>query len=182
VLARVAESHLRVGSFQFARASDDLDLLRRLADHAIARHHPWAADGDNPYLALFEAVVAAQASLVAEWMLVGFVHGVMNTDNVTISGETIDYGPCAFIDVFDPATVFSSIDTGGRYAFGNQPVVAEWNLARFAETLTPSSPRSRTRPSRWPPSRWARSGASTRPPGRAACVPSSACPPGWLTT
>ncbi len=137
VLARVASSHLRVGTFQYARATDDRELLRRLADHAIARHHPEAADADQPYLALFDAVVAAQASLVARWMLVGFVHGVMNTDNMTISGETIDYGPCAFIDVFDPATVFSSIDTGGRYAFGNQPVVAEWNLARFAEALLP---------------------------------------------
>jgi uncharacterized protein YdiU (UPF0061 family) len=137
VMARIASSHLRVGSFQYARATDDLDLLRRLADHAIARHHPSAAGADQPHLALFEAVVAAQAELVAQWMLVGFVHGVMNTDNMTISGETIDYGPCAFVDAFDPATVFSSIDTGGRYAFGNQPVVAEWNLARFAETLLP---------------------------------------------
>ncbi|SEC92730.1 Uncharacterized conserved protein YdiU, UPF0061 family [Nocardioides exalbidus] len=137
VLARVASSHLRVGSFQYARATDDLDLLRRLADHAIARHHPGAAHAEQPHLALFEAVMAAQAELVARWMLVGFVHGVMNTDNVTISGETIDYGPCAFVDAFDPATVFSSIDTGGRYAFGNQPVVAEWNLARFAEALLP---------------------------------------------
>ena len=137
VLARVASSHLRVGTFQYARATGDDGLLRRLADHAIARHHPRAADADHPYLALFEAVVAAQASLVAQWMLVGFVHGVMNTDNTTISGETIDYGPCAFMDVFDPATVFSSIDHGGRYAYGNQPVVAEWNLARFAEALLP---------------------------------------------
>ena len=137
VLARVASSHLRVGSFQYARATGDLDLLRRLADHAIARHHPGAADAERPYLALFEAVVAAQASLVAQWMLVGFVHGVMNTDNMTISGETIDYGPCAFMDAFDPATVFSSIDHGGRYAYGNQPVVAEWNLARLAEALLP---------------------------------------------
>jgi uncharacterized protein YdiU (UPF0061 family) len=137
VLARIASSHLRVGSFQYARATDDLDLLRRLADHAIDRHHPAAADADQPPLALLDAVIATQASLVARWMLVGFVHGVMNTDNMTISGETIDYGPCAFIDAFDPATVFSSIDTGGRYAFGNQPVVAEWNLARFAEALLP---------------------------------------------
>ena len=137
VLARVASSHLRVGSFQYARATGDLDLLRRLADHAIARHHPQAAAAEHPYLALFEAVVAAQASLVARWMLVGFVHGVMNTDNMTISGETIDYGPCAFMDAFDPATVYSSIDHGGRYAYGNQPVVAEWNLARLAEALLP---------------------------------------------
>ncbi|HET7396960.1 MAG TPA: YdiU family protein [Intrasporangium sp.] len=137
VLARVASSHLRVGSFQYARANGDVELLRRLADHAIARHHPGAAQAEHPYLALFEAVVAAQASLVARWMLVGFVHGVMNTDNMTISGETIDYGPCAFLDAFDPATVYSSIDTGGRYAYGNQPVVAEWNLARLAEALLP---------------------------------------------
>jgi uncharacterized protein YdiU (UPF0061 family) len=137
VLARVASSHLRVGSFQYARATGDVDLLRRLADHAIARHHPGAAEAERPYLALFDAVVAAQASLVARWMLVGFVHGVMNTDNMTISGETIDYGPCAFLDAFDPATVYSSIDSGGRYAYGNQPVVAQWNLARLAEALLP---------------------------------------------
>jgi uncharacterized protein YdiU (UPF0061 family) len=137
VLARVASSHLRVGSFQYARATGDVDLLHRLADHAITRHHPGAAEAERPYLALFEAVVAAQASLVARWMLVGFVHGVMNTDNMTVSGETIDYGPCAFLDAFDPATVYSSIDHGGRYAYGNQPVVAEWNLARLAEALLP---------------------------------------------
>ena len=137
VLARVASSHLRVGTFQYARSTGDTDLLRRLADHAIARHHPGAAESEQPYVAFFESVVQAQASLVAQWMLVGFVHGVMNTDNMTISGETIDYGPCAFIDVFDPATVFSSIDEQGRYAFGNQPIVAEWNLARFAESILP---------------------------------------------
>jgi len=137
VLARVASSHLRVGSFQYARATGDVELLRRLADHAIARHSPAAAGAERPALALFAAVVAAQASLVAQWMLVGFVHGVMNTDNTTISGETIDYGPCAFLDAFDPATVYSSIDTGGRYAYGNQPLAAEWNLARLAEALLP---------------------------------------------
>jgi uncharacterized protein YdiU (UPF0061 family) len=137
VLTRVASSHLRVGSFQYARATGDLDLLRTLADHAIARHHPAAAQAGQPYLALFRAVITAQASLVARWMLVGFVHGVMNTDNMTISGETIDYGPCAFLDVFDPATVFSSIDHSGRYAYGNQPLMAEWNLARLAEALLP---------------------------------------------
>jgi uncharacterized protein YdiU (UPF0061 family) len=137
VLARVASSHLRVGSFQYAATAGDTDLVRRLADHAIARHHPGAAVADNPYRALFEAVVAAQASLVAQWMLVGFVHGVMNTDNMTISGETIDYGPCAFMEAYDPATVFSSIDSWGRYAYGQQPAVAAWNLARFAETLLP---------------------------------------------
>jgi serine/tyrosine/threonine adenylyltransferase len=137
VLARIASSHLRVGSFQYASAGGNVELLRRLADHAIARHYPAAADAERPYLALFDAVIAAQASLVAKWMLVGFVHGVMNTDNMTISGETIDYGPCAFMDAYDPATVYSSIDHGGRYAYGNQPVVAEWNLARFAEALLP---------------------------------------------
>ena len=137
VLARVASSHLRVGSFQYAAATGNVDLLRRLADHAIDRHHPAAAAAERPHLALFEAVVAAQASLVARWMLVGFVHGVMNTDNMTISGETIDYGPCAFLDAYDPATVYSSIDHGGRYAYANQPVAAEWNLARLAEALLP---------------------------------------------
>lgn len=141
VLARIAGSHLRVGSFQYAsayeQATGEVGLLRRLADHAIARHHPAAADAANPYLALYEAVISAQASLLAQWMLVGFVHGVMNTDNMTISGETIDYGPCAFMETFDPATIFSSIDHGGRYAYGNQPTVAAWNLARFAETLLP---------------------------------------------
>ncbi|CAJ1587287.1 protein adenylyltransferase SelO [[Mycobacterium] wendilense] len=137
VLARVAASHLRVGSFQYAATGGDPALLRRLADHAIARHAPAAAEADNPYLALFEATVDVQAALIAQWMLVGFIHGVMNTDNMTISGETIDYGPCAFMDGYHPGTVFSSIDVGGRYAYGNQPGVAMWNLARFAETLLP---------------------------------------------
>ncbi|MDT5097423.1 MAG: serine/tyrosine/threonine adenylyltransferase [Mycobacterium sp.] len=137
VLARVAASHLRVGSFQYVAAAGELDVLRRLADHAIARHYPAAADADNPYLALLDAVITAQAELIARWMLVGFIHGVMNTDNMTISGETIDYGPCAFMDAFDPKTVFSSIDSWGRYAYGNQPTVAGWNLARFAEALLP---------------------------------------------
>jgi uncharacterized protein YdiU (UPF0061 family) len=137
VLARVASSHLRVGSFQYAAATGDINLLRRLADHAIARHHPSAAEAERPYLALFEAVVSVQASLIAQWMLIGFVHGVMNTDNMTISGETIDYGPCAFMEAYDPDTVFSSIDFWGRYAYGNQPVIAGWNLARFAESLIP---------------------------------------------
>jgi len=137
VLARVAKSHLRVGSFQYVAAAGKLDVLQRLADHAIARHYPAAADADNPYLALLDAVISAQARLVAQWMLVGFIHGVMNTDNMTISGETIDYGPCAFMDAFDPTTVFSSIDSWGRYAYGNQPTVAGWNLARFAEALLP---------------------------------------------
>ena len=136
VLTRVAASHIRVGTFQYAARRDGA-LLRRLADYAIARHHPHAAEADEPYLALFDAVVDVQASLVARWMLVGFVHGVMNTDNMTISGETIDYGPCAFMDAFDPATAFSSIDYNGRYAYGNQPTAARWNLARLAEALLP---------------------------------------------
>ena len=135
VLARVASSHLRVGTFQYVAAQGDVSLLRRLADHAIARHYPAAADAAQPYVALFEAVVEAQAALVARWMLVGFVHGVMNTDNTSISGETLDYGPCAFMDAYDPATVFSSIDHGGRYAFGNQPRIVHWNLARLGEAM-----------------------------------------------
>ena len=138
VLARVASSHLRVGSFQYAAATGDVGLLRRLTHYAIDRHYPELADADNPALALLDAVIAAQASVVAQWMLIGFVHGVMNTDNMTISGETIDYGPCAFMDAFDPASVYSSIDTGGRYAFGNQPPAAEWNLVRLAEALLPA--------------------------------------------
>ena len=137
VLTRVAASHLRVGTFQYAAARGDQALVRRLADHAIARHHPHAAEAENPYLAFFESVVDSQASLIARWMLVGFIHGVMNTDNMAISGETIDYGPCAFMDAYDPATVFSSIDHGGRYAYGNQPPIAQWNLARLAESLLP---------------------------------------------
>lgn len=137
VLTRVASSHLRVGTFQYARATGDADLLRRLADHAISRHHPDAAEGDNPHLQLLDHVIASQAELIARWMLVGFVHGVMNTDNMTISGETIDYGPCAFMEAFDPATVYSSIDTGGRYAYGAQPHIAQWNLARLAEAMLP---------------------------------------------
>jgi protein adenylyltransferase len=141
VLTRIASSLLRVGTFQFAAqhaaTSGDNEPLRRLADYSIARHRPDVAQADNPYLAFFEGVVDVQAALVAQWMHVGFVHGVMNTDNVTISGETIDYGPCAFIDAYDPATVFSSIDHAGRYAYGNQPQITQWNLARLAETLLP---------------------------------------------
>ncbi|HEY1968097.1 MAG TPA: YdiU family protein [Pseudonocardia sp.] len=137
VLTRVAASHLRVGTFQYASAAGDAVVLRALADYAIARHYPEAAEADNRYLEFYRRVVAAQAELLARWMLVGFVHGVMNTDNMTISGETIDYGPCAFMEAYDPATVFSSIDHGGRYAYGNQPAIAQWNLARLAETLVP---------------------------------------------
>jgi serine/tyrosine/threonine adenylyltransferase len=137
VLTRVAASHLRVGTFQYAAASGDRDRLRALADYAIERHYPQAAQDPNRYLELLRRVAGAQAALVARWMLAGFVHGVMNTDNTTISGETIDYGPCAFMDAYDPATVFSSIDHGGRYAYGNQPAIMQWNLARLAETLLP---------------------------------------------
>ncbi|MBY0504216.1 MAG: YdiU family protein [Bryobacteraceae bacterium] len=137
VLARVAASHLRVGTFQFFAARRETDKVRQLADYAIARHYPQAACAANPYLAFLQAVVAAQASLLARWMLAGFIHGVMNTDNMSISGETIDYGPCAFLDTYHPHTVFSSIDHQGRYAYGNQPLIARWNLARLAETLLP---------------------------------------------
>lgn len=135
VLARVASSHLRVGTFQFFAARGETEMVRRLADYAIDRHYPDLAEQDDRYLGLFRRVRDIQAALVARWVLVGFVHGVMNTDNVTISGETIDYGPCAFIDSYDPKAVFSSIDEFGRYAYGNQPVIAKWNLARFAESL-----------------------------------------------
>jgi serine/tyrosine/threonine adenylyltransferase len=137
ILTRVAASHIRVGTFQLFASRGDVEGVRHLADHVIARHYPDAGDADSPYLALIEAVVERQAALIAAWMHVGFIHGVMNTDNMAISGETIDYGPCAFMDAYDPATVFSSIDRGGRYAFGNQPGIAQWNLARFAETLLP---------------------------------------------
>lgn len=137
VLTRVAASHLRVGTFEYAATLRDVELLRALADYAIQRHTPAAAAAANPYLAFFAAVRDAQAALIAQWMAVGFVHGVMNTDNMAISGETIDYGPCAFIDAHDPDTVFSSIDEQGRYAYGRQPAIAMWNLARFAEALLP---------------------------------------------
>ena len=137
VLARVATSHIRVGTFQFFAARGDIEGVRALADHAIARLHPDLASAPNPYRALLDAVIDAQARLIARWMLVGFIHGVMNTDNMSIAGETIDYGPCAFMDAYDPATVFSSIDHTGRYAYGNQPRIAQWNLARLAETLLP---------------------------------------------
>ena len=137
VLTRVAASHIRVGTFQYIAAKDDVEVPRQLADYAIARHYPEAATAENRYRALLDAVVARQADLVARWLLIGFIHGVMNTDNTAVSGETIDYGPCAFMDAYDPATVFSSIDHLGRYAYGNQPNIAQWNLARLAETLLP---------------------------------------------
>lgn len=137
VIARVASSHIRVGTFQFFAARRDVEALRLLADHVIERHYPAAAEAEDRYLALLEKVIAAQAELVARWLAVGFIHGVMNTDNMSVAGETIDYGPCAFMDAYDPGTVFSSIDRMGRYAYGNQPKVALWNLTRFAETLLP---------------------------------------------
>lgn len=137
VLTRVAASHIRVGTFQFFAARGEHDHVRRLAEYAIARHDPALAGAPDRFLALLDAVVRRQASLVAQWMNVGFIHGVMNTDNMTLSGETIDYGPCAFLEAYDPGTVFSSIDEHGRYAFGRQPQIAHWNLARFAECLVP---------------------------------------------
>jgi len=137
ILTRVAASHLRVGTFQYFAAQGDTEGIRALAEYAIARHYPAAAQAKQPYRALLDGVVARQADLVAQWMLLGFVHGVMNTDNTSISGETIDYGPCAFMEAYDPATVFSSIDHHGRYAYGNQPRIALWNLARLAEALLP---------------------------------------------
>jgi uncharacterized protein YdiU (UPF0061 family) len=137
ILTRVAASHLRVGTFEFFAARNDEALLRRLADYAIARHDAALTDAPYRYLGLLQAVIERQARLIARWMGVGFIHGVMNTDNMTISGETLDYGPCAFMEHFDPAAVFSSIDTEGRYAYGQQPVMAQWNLARLAEALLP---------------------------------------------
>lgn len=137
VFTRVAASHIRVGTFQYFSARSDVDGLRVLADYAISRHYPEAAESSNPYIALIESVTAAQADLIAQWMSLGFIHGVMNTDNTAISGETIDYGPCAFMDTFHPQCVFSSIDRGARYAWGNQPDIGYWNLTRFAETLLP---------------------------------------------
>ncbi len=135
ILTRVAQSHIRVATFQYAAKYGGYDQLKALADYTINRHYPELAEAENPYLALFEKVMERQASLVAKWQLVGFIHGVLNTDNVTISGETIDYGPCAFMDTYKQDTVFSSIDTQGRYAYGNQPQITGWNMARFAESL-----------------------------------------------
>lgn len=137
ILTRVAASHIRVGTFQYVAKWGTVEELRTLADYAIKRHYPDIEANENRYLSLLQEVIKRQASLVAKWQLVGFIHGVMNTDNMTISGETIDYGPCAFMDTYDPETVFSSIDVQGRYAYGNQPYMAGWNLARFAETLLP---------------------------------------------
>jgi serine/tyrosine/threonine adenylyltransferase len=137
VLTRVASSHIRVGTLEWAAAHRDTDALHAIADYTRTRHYLEIADVPDPHLALFEAIAERQAALIARWQLVGFIHGVMNTDNMALSGETIDYGPCAFMDAYDPATVFSSIDHGGRYAYGNQPPIAQWNLARLAEAMMP---------------------------------------------
>jgi uncharacterized protein YdiU (UPF0061 family) len=137
IFTRVAASHLRVGTFQYFASRNDIEALRVLVDYTIDRHYPAAAEADRPALALLEAVITAQARLIPQWLGLGFIHGVMNTDNCALSGETIDYGPCAFMDAFHPACVFSSIDRHGRYAWGQQPTIAQWNLTRFAETLLP---------------------------------------------
>ena len=137
VLTRVAASHIRVGTFQYFAARGDEEGVRLLADHAIARHYPEGAGALNPYRTFLDGVIARQADLVAKWLLIGFIHGVMNTDNCSIAGETIDYGPCAFMDAYDPGAVFSSIDHQGRYAYANQPRIALWNLTRLAECLLP---------------------------------------------
>jgi uncharacterized protein YdiU (UPF0061 family) len=137
ILTRVALSHIRIGTFQYFAARRDVEALRVLADHVLARHYPEASRAHRPYLALLAAVIERQAELVAGWLAIGFIHGVMNTDNTSIAGETIDYGPCAFMDTFHPDTVFSSIDYGGRYAYRNQPAILQWNLMGFAQTLLP---------------------------------------------
>ena len=137
ILTRVASSHIRVGTFQYTAMRIDTKILKELLTYTIKRHYPELKNNKNPALALLEVVIKKQMELVMNWMRVGFIHGVMNTDNMTISGETIDYGPCAFMDIYDPKTVFSSIDHHGRYAYGNQPDITNWNLLRFAETLIP---------------------------------------------
>ena len=137
ILTRIAKSHIRVGTFQFASTLNDTNKLKALADYTIDRHYPECKANNNPYLSFLNAVIERQALLLSQWMHVGFIHGVMNTDNMSISGETIDYGPCAFMDHYHPQTIFSSIDRQGRYAYANQPPIAQWNLARFAETLIP---------------------------------------------
>ena len=137
VFTRVASSHIRVGTFVYFAAQEDIEGVRVLADHVIKRHYPECAGGDNPYLEMLKAVIGRQAELIAQWLHIGFIHGVMNTDNMSIAGETIDYGPCAFMDAYDPAMVYSSIDHQGRYAYGNQPNIGQWNLARLAEAMMP---------------------------------------------
>lgn len=137
VLTRVAASHIRIGTFEYFRVHNDREGLKILADYVIQRHYPAIQSAENPYIELLKSVMHAQAKLVSSWLQVGFIHGVMNTDNMSISGETIDYGPCAFMDIYDPSTVFSSIDREGRYAYGNQGAIVLWNLTRFAECLLP---------------------------------------------
>ncbi len=137
VFTRVAASHIRIGTFQYFAARQETEHIQKLADYTIERHYPHLKEAENPYLEMFAAICDTQASLVAQWVLMGFIHGVMNTDNMTVSGETIDYGPCAFMDDYNPATVFSSIDRHGRYAYQNQPSIAQWNLARLAEAILP---------------------------------------------
>ncbi|HYE33050.1 MAG TPA: YdiU family protein [Methylomirabilota bacterium] len=137
ILTRVAASHIRVGTMEFAAVTGEVENLRELADYTIGRHYPELSSAEQPHLALFEAVMRLQAELIAKWQLVGFIHGVMNTDNMALSGETIDYGPCAFMDVYHPNTVFSSIDRNGRYAYSNQPLIAHWNLSRLASAMLP---------------------------------------------
>ena len=136
-LTRIASSHIRVGTFQYAALQQDIKIIKTLVDYTIERHYPQIKGDHNKPLSLLKAVIEKQAELITHWMRVGFIHGIMNTDNMTISGETIDYGPCAFMDVYDPVTVFSSIDPSGRYAYANQPAIAQWNLARLAETMLP---------------------------------------------
>ena len=176
VLTRVAASHIRVGTFQYFAARGDVERVRQLAEYTIARHDPDLAGTPGRFLALLERVAARQAALIAQWMSVGFIHGVMNTDNMTISGETIDYGPCAFVEAYDPAAVFSSIDSRGRYAFGNQPAIAQWNLTRLAETLLPliaDEPEDAAKQATAVIEAFP--AALSAPPARAASAPSSAC-------
>ena len=137
ILTRIASSHIRVGTFEYAALQQDKGIIQTLVDYTIDRHYPWIKEEQNKTLSLLKAVMEKQADLITHWMRVGFIHGVMNTDNMTLSGETIDYGPCAFMDAYDPGTVFSSIDHMGRYAYANQPDIAQWNLARLAETMLP---------------------------------------------
>ena len=137
ILTRIASSHIRVGTFEYAALQHDKGIIQTLVNYTIDRHYPWIKEEQNKTLSLLKAVMEKQADLITHWMRVGFIHGVMNTDNMTLSGETIDYGPCAFMDAYDPRTVFSSIDHMGRYAYANQPDIAQWNLARLAETMQP---------------------------------------------
>ena len=175
VLTRVAASHIRVGTFEFFASRGDLESVRKLAEYTIARHDPALATAPQPFLALLQTVAERQAALIAQWMNVGFIHGVMNTDNMTVSGETIDYGPCAFMEAYDPDAVFSSIDHRGRYAFGNQPDIAYWNLARLAEALLPLLSGDPEQAWRWPPRSSLHFRRSTAGICCAATAPSSGC-------